>query len=89
MSAFCFGSGKDILNCIEIKIHTVHRVPTQFNLENNLGVSHLSGMSVSIRIMLWSETDEPNYLQVNRCHDVQIRVMMFKIQGISHSGCWR
>ena len=45
MSAFVLGSGKGyILNCIEVNIQTVHRVPTQFNLEKYLGVSHLSGM---------------------------------------------
>ena len=45
----------------------------QLNLETYLGVSHLSGVSVSILIILWSETDQPSYLVVNMFHNVQER----------------
>ena len=39
----------------------------------SIGVSHLSGVSVSICIILWSETDQPSYLHVNICQKVRKR----------------
>ena len=33
----------------------------------------MSGVSVSILIILWSETDQPSYLVVNMFHNVQER----------------
>ena len=43
----------------------------QSTLEKYLGVTHLSGISVSILIISWSETVQPNYLHVNVCHNDQ------------------
>ena len=43
----------------------------QFNLEKYLGVSDLSGMSVSSVFILRSETDQQKYLHVSTCHNVQ------------------
>ena len=33
----------------------------------------MSGMSVSILVILWSETDQPNFLHTNTCHNVQTK----------------
>ena len=43
----------------------------QSTLEQYLRVSHLSGISVSILIISWSETIQPNYLHVNMCYNFQ------------------
>ena len=41
-------------------------------LHQYLGVIHLSGMSFSFPIFLWSETSQPEYVHVNTCNNVQI-----------------
>ena len=43
----------------------------QSTLEKYLGVSPLSGLSVSFLIISWSETVQPSYLRANMCHNVQ------------------
>ena len=43
----------------------------QSTLEKYLGVSHLSGISVSILITSWSETVQQCHLHANKCHNVQ------------------
>ena len=44
---------------------------TAVQLIKNLGVSDLSGMSVSSIFVLLSETDQQNYLHASMCHNVQ------------------
>ena len=43
-----------------------------------LGVSDLSGMSVSSIFVLLSETDQQNYLHASMCHNVQ---KVYKMQS--------
>ena len=52
-------------------MQTVHRVTTSSTYKTNLGVSDLSGMSVSSIFVLLSETDQQNYLHASMRHNVQ------------------
>ena len=58
----------------------------QFNLEKYLGVSDLSGMSVSSIFILRSETDQQNYLYVSTCHNFQ-KVHMYNA-NINEKPCF-
>ena len=58
-----------------------------------LGVSYLSGVSVSCIFVLLSETDQQNYLHANICQNGQKKV--YKMQSSMKSGvltdsfqCW-
>ena len=68
-----------MLNCIRsLDTHSEKGAdPVQFR-KKYLGVSHLSGISVSVIIIIWLETDQPNYLYANTCHDVQESIRMQK-----------
>ena len=65
MSAFCLRvrKGHDQLYQI-LNAHSA-KGADQLNLETYLGISHLSGVSVSFLIILWSEMDQSSYLHVN------------------------
>ena len=44
----------------------------QLNLNQYLGVPHLSGIPFSFPIILLSEISQPDHVQVNTCNNVQI-----------------
>ena len=52
-----------------MNIHCVGCQPV--NLRHISRASNLGGMPVSILNILWSETDQPYYLHVNTCQNVQ------------------
>ena len=47
------------------------KVVDQLNCSQYIGVSHLSGMTVSFLNISWSEIGKPYYLHVNTCHNVK------------------
>ena len=76
MSTFCFRVRKGHAPFYQSLNAPTVKGDDQFNQETYPGVSHLSGVSVSILIILWSETDQPSYLHVNMCHNVQKGIRM-------------
>ena len=71
MSAFGFWVRKGHVSLYRSLNTNSAQSDDQFNLCKCLGVSDLSGMSVSSIFVLLPETDQQNNLHASMCHNVQ------------------